>query len=268
MKKYIVTSMVSLALVLTAAGCGTNGGNSTSGSGAQKTFTFGMSGKYPPFNYKDKNGKLTGFDVAIGDAIAKQMGMKPKPVTNPWATIIGGLKAKKYDAIVGSMTITKAREKEVSFSKPYYVSGTQIFVKAGNNSVTSLQGLKNKRIGVDTGSTFAKIAKTVTTQAKVHGYSSDVYALKDLAAGRLDGVITDQLVGQYAIKHSHIKVQPAGKPLNLAYAGIAVRKSDTSLLTKINKALKAIEKNGTYAKISKQYFGVNLLNDPAFTKKS
>lgn len=269
--KKIFTGIASLALVATVAGCGaasansTNTGNTTTGSGGssgqQKVLTFGMSGEYPPFNYKNANGKLTGFDVAIGDALAHQMGMTPKPVTNPWSTIIGALNAGKFDAIIGSMGVTKTREKQVNFSNPYYKSGAQIFVQEGNNTIKNLSDLKGKTIGVDTGSTYATIAQSVTT--KVHGYNSDVFALKDLQAGRLDAVITDKLVGEYAIKAKGLKLKPVGKPLTLDDMAVAVRKDEPNLLKKINAALKAIEKNGTYAKISQQYFGENLLTDPS-----
>jgi len=264
--KKIFTGITSLALVATVAGCGAAGANNTqtTGSGGSATkpvFTFGMSGEYPPFNYKASNGKLTGFDVAIGDALAKQMGMTPKPVTNPWDTIIGALNAGKFQAIIGSMGVTKKREKQVNFSTPYYKSGAQIFVRADNTSIKTLNDLKGKTIGVDTASTYATIAKQVTT--KVHGYDSDVFALKDLQAGRLDAVITDKLVGEYAIKDAGLKLKPAGKPLTLDDMAVAVRKDEPQLLKKINTALKTIEANGTYSKISNQYFGENLLTDPS-----
>ena len=87
-----------------------------------------MSGLYKPFNYKENDGKLVGFDVEIGEALAKKMNMKATPVTNPWETLIQGLQAKKYDVILGSMAITEERLKAVSFSNPYYRSGAQIFV--------------------------------------------------------------------------------------------------------------------------------------------
>ncbi len=94
----------------------------------KKEFRYAMSGLYKPFNYKENDGKLVGFDVELGEALAKKMNMKPTPITNPWETLIQGLKAKKYDVILGSMAITEERLKAVNFSNPYYRSGAQIFV--------------------------------------------------------------------------------------------------------------------------------------------
>ena len=252
-------------LAVTVVGCGaspatTTVGENSTGS-AKQAFTFAMSGEYPPFNYKDDRGKLTGFDVAIGKALAKQMGMTPDPVTNPWDTIIPALQANKFDAILGSMSITPTREKKVSFTNAYYLSGAQIFVQSSNTSIQGKADLKGKVVGVDAASTYETLAKQFG--AKVKRYDSDVMALRDLETGRLDAVITDKLVGEYAIKHAGLKLKPVGSPLSLDHMGIAVRKDETDLLSKLNQALKAIENNGTYATISQDYFGENLLTDPS-----
>ena len=79
-----------------------------------------MSGAYPPFNFVNDENKVVGFDPAIGTEIAKRMGMKAEIVTTAWDGIIGGLLANKYDAIVGSMTITAERDEVVDFVGPYY----------------------------------------------------------------------------------------------------------------------------------------------------
>ena len=76
--------------------------------------TFAMSGLLKPLNYKE-NEKLVGFDVEIGNEIAKRIGLEPNPVTNPWETILQGLRGEKYDAIIGSMTATEERAKQVDF---------------------------------------------------------------------------------------------------------------------------------------------------------
>src|SRR5680860_791738 len=109
--------------VVVLIGCG--GGDATTTTAAvatteaPKEFTYAMSGLYKPFNFS-KDGELVGFDVEIGQALAEKMGMTPKPVTNPWETIIEGLKSTKYDAIIGSMAITEKRLEQVNFTNPYY----------------------------------------------------------------------------------------------------------------------------------------------------
>ena len=217
-----------------------------------KTFTYALTGLYPPFSYRD-GARLTGFDVDIGRALAKQMGVKGQPVAQPWQTLIAALKANRFEAIIGSMAITPARQKAVNFSDPYYESGAQAFVRA-NSSIKSLDDLRGKTIGVLVSSTFEKNARQYTNHIKT--YTDDVTALHDLTVpGRLDAVITDQLVGENAIMKANLPVKRLGDPISLDKIGIAVNKNNPELLKQINKALAAIKANGKYAEVSKRYFG-------------
>lgn len=218
-----------------------------------KTFTYALTGLYPPFSYRD-GARLTGFDVDIGRALAQQMGVKGQPVAQPWQTLIAALKANRFDAIIGSMAITPERQKAVSFSDPYYESGAQAFVRADNTSIKSLDDLRGKTIGVLVSSTFEKNARQYTSHIKT--YTDDVTALHDLTVpGRLDAVITDQLVGENAIMKADLPVKRLGNPISLDKIGIAVNKNHPELLKQINKALAAIKENGKYAEVSKRYFG-------------
>jgi ABC-type amino acid transport substrate-binding protein len=95
--------------------------------------TFAMSGGYRPFNYFNENDELVGFDVEIGKAVAKKLGVEYKPVTTDWSGIVEGLRSGRYDGIFGSMAITEDRMKVVAFTNPYYFSGAQIIVKEGSS---------------------------------------------------------------------------------------------------------------------------------------
>jgi len=257
-KSWIAGLFVSLffvSIVLTACG------SSEKSSGSDKEeFIYAMSGLYKPFNYKE-NGKLAGFDVEIGEALAKKMGMKPVAVTNPWETLIQGLQAKKFDAILASMTVTDERKKSVNFTDRYYRSGAQIFVAKDNQSIQSVADLKGKKIGVVKASTYKELALQNTDKKNVIEYDSDITALMDLPTGRLDAVITDQMVGLPIIKDGSIKIKDVGEPLSHDDQAIAVRKEDKQLLDKLNKALAEIIKDGTYEKISNKWFGRSILGD-------
>src|SRR4051812_5297082 len=136
MKKKTIVSLMSAILMISIvlAGCGST--KETNTAEKQEEFVYAMSGLFKPFNYKE-DGKLTGFDVEIGEALAKKMAMKPKAITFPFETIIQGLRDKKFDAILGSMTVTEERLKAVDFTNPYYKSGSRIFVSADNTEIKS-----------------------------------------------------------------------------------------------------------------------------------
>jgi len=111
-----------------------------------------MSGAYPPFNFVNDQNEVVGFDPAIGTEIAKRMGLETEIVTTAWDGIIGGLLANKYDAIVGSMTITDERKEVVDFVGPYYTTKRAIFTKPGSE-YTSIDQLADAEIGVTLGET-------------------------------------------------------------------------------------------------------------------
>jgi polar amino acid transport system substrate-binding protein len=263
MKKFVFL-LAAMMLILSA--CGTeksDGAEKTTKANGSKlelvkdgALTFSMTGQYPPLNFK-KDGKLTGFDVEIGTEIAKRIGLEANPVTNPWETIIQGLKAKKYDAIIGSMTATPERDKQVDFTNPYYLSGAQIFVAEGNSDIQSKEDLKGKKIGVIQASTWKDMAEELSDQVK--GYPTDVNALQDLALGRLDAVITDKIVGVSAKNEKGLKIKEIGDLLNEDRVSVAIAEGNKELADKINKAIQSMIDDGTYEKISMKWFNTNIM---------
>ena len=218
--------------------------------------TFAMSGLLKPLNYKE-NEKLVGFDVEIGNEIAKRIGLEANPVTNPWETILQGLRGKKYDAIIGSMTATEERAKQVDFSDPYYISGATVFISSKNKDIKSFDDLKGKTIGVMQASTYVEDAKKYTD--KIKEFPSEIYALQDLPPGRLDAVITDKIVGISAMKESGLEIQTLGEEIKREEIAVAINKDNQVLLEAINKAIADMVADGTYKEISTKWFGKDLL---------
>lgn len=253
--RKLLLTVFCITLITGVAGCGAAPGNNGSTSKPQEKFTYAMSGQYRPFNYSDENKKLTGFDVEIGKALAEKMGMNPEPVATPWQGLISGLKASKYEAILGSMTITPERQKEVDFSDPYYISGPKLFVKTGSKikSIKDING--NVAVGVLISSVYDQEARKYTSNVK--NYTSDITALQDLARGRVEAVITDRFVGMLAAKEQKLEIAPVGDLIFVENIGIAFRKGDP-LREKVNKALKEIKEDGTYQAISKKYFETDI----------
>lgn len=244
-----------------SAGSGDTGGSSPEGEGNELNlleegkFTTAASGLYKPFNFTE-GGQLTGFDIEIGAALSEEMGLEHNPVTNPFETIIQGLIGNKYDAVLGSMAITDERAKTVAFSDPYYLSGGKIWVSADNTEITEAADLEGKKIGIVAQTTYEPAAKEFTDD--IQYYNSDVVALQDLVPGRIDAVITSDVVGFEAV-NAGLEIKDIGENLWIEEAAIAVRQEDTALLEEINRALDAIIENGTYAEISEKWFGTNLL---------
>ncbi len=216
--------------------------------------TMAMSGKYPPFNFVNKNNELDGFDVDIAKEIAKRMGVEAKPVTTEWDAIIAGLLTNKYDMILGSMAITEERQKKVDFVQ-YYTSGANVVVP-NDSAITGKDDLKGVVVGVALGTTYEKKAREFGAEVKT--YSSSVDTFTDMSNNRVKAVIADKLIAANAIKEKGFPFKLVGEPLYDEKCGIAVSKDDTALKDELEKILEAMRQDGTYTKISEKWFGIDI----------
>ena len=218
-----------------------------------------MSGQYPPFSFTNEQNEVVGFDVAIGSAIADRLGVKPEIVTTPFDGIIAGLLAKKYDAVVASMTITPEREKAVDFIGPYYHAGRTVVVK-DSSPVQKLEELNGKTVGVTMGDAHEKWAKA-QGDLTVRTYKGLPEMLIDLDAGRLDALVMDSIPVMIAVKETGQKVRILETP-NIDGArealGIAIRKNNPELKAAMQKALDDMLADGTYEKISMEWIGSDI----------
>jgi arginine/ornithine transport system substrate-binding protein len=226
------------------------------------TIRIGVDATYKPFTYKTPDGKLTGFDVDIANALCDEMKAKCTFVESSWEGIIPGLRANKFDAICSSMSITDDRKKAVDFTDKYYNTPNIIIAKVGSID-GSTASLKGKRVGVLKASIQESYAKGVLAPAgaTVVSYDSTQQSYLDLKSGRLDAVTTDKYEGRGGFLDT-----PEGKGFAAVGpeltdpkwfgtgVGIAIRKSDTDLRDRFNVALKTIRANGTYDKLAKKYF--------------
>jgi polar amino acid transport system substrate-binding protein len=216
-----------------------------------------MSGQYPPFNFVDENNQLTGFDVEIGGEVAKRIGVKGVPLSTAWDGIIAGLLAKKYELICGSMAITEERLKSIDFSDPYYRSGAQVFVKKGS-TIASVAELKGKKVGVTLGTTYEKWVRANIADADVRTYKGVPDMILEVSSGRIDGFISDRIVGALAIKEKGAPIALAGDLLYEEKMGIALRQNNPELKAAINEALTAMKADGTYKAISMKWLGIDV----------
>ena len=216
---------------------------------------------YKPFTFKTADGKPTGFDVDIAQALCDQLKAKCTFVEQPWDAMIPGLNAKKYDAIISSMSVTEERLKQVDFTSKYYNTPSKIVVK-GDVKFSGPASLKGKNIGVLKASTQEKYAKGELAAAGVNvkSYEAQDQVYLDIKAGRLDGTVADiiEVQGGFLDTPDGKGYVFVGEPLRQPKyfgegAGVAVRKGDKELKEALNKAIGAIRANGTWQKISDKY---------------
>ena len=222
----------------------------------KESFRIALTGKYPPFNFYSKEGKLVGFDVDIAKKISKYLNRKLLITTTEWDGILAGLLTGKYDAIIGSMAITPERAKSVNFSTPYYVSGAQLFVhKKNRGEIKNIVDLYGKKVGVGVGETYEHYLQKNHPSVELVAYKSTVDIFQDMLNGRLQGFVTDKLVGLYQLKNSNMPFVAVGPLLYKEQMGIPVTKDNKKLLKKINSALVNLKKRGELKKLHQKWFG-------------
>lgn len=214
-----------------------------------------VEGTYPPFNFKDEQGKLTGFDVEVAEGIAAKLGVKPVFTPTEWSAILAGLQAGKYDVIVNQVAATDKRRETFDFSAPYVWSQAQLIVRANDTrKLASPADLSGKTIGVGQGSNYADLAKGIPG-ATVKTYPGAPEYLQDLATGRIDAAINDSLLIPYLASKTKLPVK-AGIPLGSAESNaIPFRKGNPKFKAAIDKALADMKADGSFAKISQKWFG-------------
>jgi arginine/ornithine transport system substrate-binding protein len=234
-----------------------------------KIVRIGVEGAYPPFSFTTADGKLEGFDIDIARALGKAMGVEIKLVAQDWDGIIPALMARKYDAIIASMTITEERKKKVAFSNKYYNTPAKFVTKKGSVKEFTKDTLKGKTVGVQRATTHdSYLTDNYGKDVKIKRYATQDDAYLDMTAGRLDFLLADSV----ALSDGFLK-KPEGKNFEFVGpdmteerwfgvgAGIACRKKDKDLVELFNKAIDQIRADGTYKKIQDKYFDFNVYGD-------
>jgi L-cystine transport system substrate-binding protein len=217
----------------------------------------GTEGTYAPFTYHDADGKLVGFDVEIGEAITKKLGVKAEFLEGKWDGLIAGLDANRYDAVINQVGITEARKQKYDFSEPYIASKAVLIVRADDDSIKGFADLKGKKSAQSLTSNFGKLAQEAG--AELVGTDGFDQSIQLVLTGRADATINDSLSFlDFKKQKPDANVKIAAEQADADYSGIIIRKGEPELLEAINKALAEIKADGTYEKISQKYFGADV----------
>jgi len=253
MKKAFLVLMTLVMAVMMTAGCG---GGEKKAADAPKVLRVGTEPTFAPFEFQKEGSKdFDGFDMDLIRAIGKQMNMKVEIQNMGFDALIPAINAGNIDAAIAGMSITPDRQKAVDMSDPYYVSGLVVVVNKDNGEVKDVNGLKNKGIAVQIGTTGAERAAKVPG-AKVKNFNTNSEVFLELKNKGVDAVIIDKPVAEYYLAQGGGKesAKIVGDTMEAESYGISLKKN--SPMTKnINKALLDLKKNGEYEKIYTKWFG-------------
>ncbi|MFD0344501.1 ABC transporter substrate-binding protein [Streptomyces sp. NPDC127117] len=224
---------------------------------------------YPPVEFKDKSGKTVGIDPDIGAALGKQLGVTFEFQNGTFDTLITGLRSKRYDLAMSSMTDTKDRQQGIDSETKkkvgegvdfvdYFTAGVSIYTRKGDDQgIKTWADLCGKKIAVQRGTVSHNLAKDESKKCTggrtiaIETFDNDLEAQTRLRSGGADAGSSDFPVAAYAVKTSGggKDFQIVGEQVEAAPYGIAVAKGNDQLTKAVQAALNGIIKNGEYGKI-------------------
>lgn len=265
-KRSLWLLIMVLALSLVAVGCG--GGEKKEQQDPVKqaekntleqikekgVIVAGLDDTFAPMGYRDESNNLVGFDIDMGEELAKRLGVKIQWQPTQWDGIIMALDSKRFDIILSGMTVTEERQKSINFSVPYVGDGQIMVVKKGTTGFNTAADLKDKVVGTQAGSSGEEAVNKVAGIKEVKLYKTYPEAFTDLQIGRIPVVVSDRITASHYISKRADTYEIVGEKVTDEPLAIGLRKSDTELKETIDNILNEMKKDGTLTKISMKWF--------------
>lgn len=208
----------------------------------------------PPHGFLDpKANKLRGIMFEVGEAVAKQIGVKAKYTEVPFGSLIPDLTSGRADVMSAPLFITPQRAEVLDFSSPVYGWGEGLIVKESSvKPYADLASMKGDTVGVLVNSVQYNMIKDTPGVKEVRTYPDYVHLMADIRAGRADVGVIDPPSIVYQMKThnvSGLKLVPSYKPVNQWKIGLAVKKGDKDVLDAVNAAVAKIKQDGELKRI-------------------
>ena len=213
----------------------------------------GIDTPFPPFEIGQPP-DVSGYDIEVMDAIAKEVGVKPTYQDTGFETIFRDVQQGVFDTAAAASTITPERQQRVNFTDPYYEASQALLVTA-DSDIASQDDLAGATVATQDGTTGEVYANEETDAEEVLGLPEGPDAVSALQTGQVDAVIIDLPVAADALEQGQDFELVEEIPTAELY-GFAVSKDNTALLDAMNEALQKLKQDGTLTKLYKKYFNI------------
>lgn len=263
MKKIAAVALLALGAAL--AGCSKNETAQPAAApapAAAAKIVVGLDDNFPPMGFRDDKNELVGFDIDMAKEAAKRLGLEVEFKPIDWSAKEAELSGKRVDALWNGLTITEERKQNILFTAPY-MENHQIIVVPANSAIKGKADLAGKVVGAQEGSSAVDAVKKDDAVFKsfkeFKTFGDNVTALMDLSTGRLEAVVVDEVVGRYYVAKKPDQYAVLQDHFGTEDYGVGVRKDDSALQGKLDKALADMKADGSAAKIAEQWFGKNII---------
>lgn len=227
----------------------------TAGMGLADTIRMGTEGAYAPYNFVNDKGDLDGFEIELGNELCKRMDAQCTWVKNEWDSIIPNLVSGNYDTIIAGMNITEERKKAIAFSAPYTPPPPSAYM-ALKDDADITKGV----VAAQTGTIQA--AHVAETGARLLEFGTGEETIAAVRNGEADAVFADRDFLAPALKDSNGELVWVKGQENVSLGeglGIGMRKSDTKLKARFDKAIDEMKADGSLDKLIAKWFGPEAL---------
>ena len=257
---FIITGALLVAKIKT-----NEQGNSLEKIMKKGTLIVGLDDSFPPMGFRDENNEIVGFDIDVAKEVSKRLGVELILQPISWTAKEQELNSYNIDCIWNGMSINKEREKAMCLSLPYLKNNMSFVVKTDEN-IYSLEDLKGKIIGVQSGSTAEEILMESEIYAEIKeviSYTENITAFMDMEINQIDCVFLDNVVANYYITSNNKEYRILSEGLQEEKYAIGFRKQDKELCNRINEILIEMKKDGTLGSISTKWFGsdINIIKE-------
>ncbi|AMB84129.1 cysteine ABC transporter substrate-binding protein [Pseudomonas agarici] len=220
-----------------------------------------LEGDMRPFSFNE-DGRLTGFEVELGELLARELEVNPSFITTDTADLLQGVESGKYDIAINHIALTPELKERFDFSEPYSYTSAQLIVrKEEQRPPATLQQLKGHAVGVAQGSQFVEAARTVEG-LDLRSYPNAQQPLEDLADKQIDAAISDRLLIPFAIRDSRLPVKEGPSVGPTVTLSIPFQKGNSAFQASIDRALQRIKADGRLMALSEKWFGVDASEPP------
>lgn len=222
---------------------------------------------FPPFNFLDSAGRLSGFHVDLARAICAELGIADKCEIQvlPWAGLEEALASGRGEAIIAGIAATEDTRSQYSFSRPYLQFPARFaMLKTSAVSEPIFKKIQGDRIGVMAGSGHERMLRAYFPDVKIVTYSRQGWLYADLKAGKIAGTFGDGMRLAFWLAGADASgcCRFAGGPyLAPEYLGtglaIAASVDNPQLAAAFDYALQQIAVKGRFAELYLRYFPVS-----------
>ena len=217
----------------------------------------GIDGTFAPHAFPSLSGGYEGFNIDLGNDIARRLHRKIIIDAAQFSGLIPALQAGTYDFLIAPTTVTKERADNMLFTEGYLNTDFQFLIKKGSPKVTELEDLKGKTVSVNKGSVYDSWARELEGKIgwKVESFGTQTDAVQAVLAGRADANVAGNTVIAWAAKNNPQVELSYLYSTGLVWAA-PLRKDSTEMRKTIENAIECIKLDGTMAKLHEKWFGL------------